>query len=330
MLDLGTANFQHGRCRVGLAFTELPVFIGQHAHGGHLQRLQLHFHFNQTLTEARIFNHRALTTRRILRNQLQAANAVLGSTNPRLASAFIGQQEFRAIPAAMFGADQIGHWHFHIIEEHLIHFMRAINGDDGAHGDAGRIHLHHKEGNAFLLLGRFRVGAHQQKDPIGVLRERRPGFLPIDDVVIALTHRARFQRGKVRPCAWFRKALAKPKIKIGKLRQKELLLFFRAERDQHWAQHIAVEAERNRRRRTLQFFQQDEALNGGPIALPAPFRRPMRHAPALGIQLLLPIQLHLLGGCAPRRQTLTRIGWQVGINPVPHFLAEGAFLIREA
>ena len=207
--------------------------------------------------------------------------------------------------------------------------MRAINGDDGAHGDAGRIHLDHEEGNAFLLLGRFRIGAHQQEDPIGVLRERGPGFLPIDDIMIAFPHRARFQRGKVRPSPGFRKALAKPKIKIGKLRQEELLLFFRTESDQHRAQHIAVEAKRNWRRRALQFFQQDKALDGRPIALPAPFRGPMRHAPTLGIQLLLPIQLHLLGGCAPRRQTLPRIGWQIGVNPIAYFLAEGAFLIRE-
>jgi hypothetical protein len=56
----------------------------------------------------------------------------------------------------------------------------------------------------------------------------------------------------------------------------------------------------------------------------------MRYAPALGIQLLLPIQLHLLGGCAARSQTLPRIGWQIGVNPIAYFLAEGAFLIREA
>ena len=229
----------------------------------------------------------------------------------------------------MFGADQIGNRHFHIIEEHLIHLMRAINGDDGAHGDAGRIHLNHEEGNAFLLLGRFRIGAHQQKDPIGVLRQCRPGFLPIDDIMIAFPHGPRFQRRQVRPSPGFRKALAEPEIKIGKLRQEELLLFFRAKGNQHRAQHIAVEAEWNRRRCALQFFQQNKALDGGPIALPTPFRRPMRHAPALGIQLLLPIQLHFLGGCAACRQTLPRIGWQIGVNPIAYFLAEGAFFIRE-
>ena len=123
--------------------------------------------------------------------------------------------------------------------------------------------------------------------------------------------------------------MAEPKIEIRKLGQEEFFLFFSAKGDQHGAQHIAVEAKRDRRRRALQFFQQDEALDGGPIAPPAPFRRPMRYAPALGIQLLLPIQLHFLGGCAPRRQTLTRIGWQIGVNPIAYFLAEGAFIIRE-
>src|SRR3546814_13405716 len=48
--------------------------------------------------------------------------------------------------------------------------------DDRAHGDAGRFHVAEEEGNAFLLL-RVLVGADEEKAPVGVLRERRPGVL---------------------------------------------------------------------------------------------------------------------------------------------------------
>ena len=117
---------------------------------------------------------------------------------------------------------------------------------DRPHGDAGRLHVDEQERDAFLLLRR-RVGAHQAEDPVGVLRERRPGLLPVDDVVVAVAHGARLQRGEVGARARLGKALAPPVVEIGDARQESLLLRLAAERDHHRADHVDAEGERLRR-----------------------------------------------------------------------------------
>jgi hypothetical protein len=48
----------------------------------------------------------------------------------------------------------------------------------------GDVHVDQQEADALLLLG-FAVRAHQAEDHVGVLAQRGPGLLAVDDVVVA-------------------------------------------------------------------------------------------------------------------------------------------------
>ena len=75
--------------------------------------------------------------------------------------------------------------------------------------DSGRFHVDQQERNA-LLRTPFGAGAHQAEYPVGVLAQGVPGFLAVDDVVIALAHGAGAQRGQVGAGARFGISLAPP------------------------------------------------------------------------------------------------------------------------
>ena len=51
----------------------------------------------------------------------------------------------------------------------------------------GDLHVDEQEGDAFLRL-HIGVGAHEAEDPVGILRQRGPGLLAVDDIVIAFAH----------------------------------------------------------------------------------------------------------------------------------------------
>ena len=70
--------------------------------------------------------------------------------------------------------------------------MRAINGDNRAHVNTRRLHVNQQKRNALLAFF-TRAGAHQAENPIGVLCQCRPHFMPIDDIFIAFQHRFGFK-----------------------------------------------------------------------------------------------------------------------------------------
>src|SRR3546814_8604001 len=53
--------------------------------------------------------------------------------------------------------------------------------------DARQIQRHQNEREP-VMTARFGIGAKHAEQPIGPDRARRPGFLAIDDIVIAVTH----------------------------------------------------------------------------------------------------------------------------------------------
>ena len=75
------------------------------------------------------------------------------------------------------------------------------------------------------LLFRFLAGAHEAEDPVGVLRERRPGLDAVDEEVVALVFRFRAQRREVGARTGFRITLTPPHIGVEDVRQKSALLF---------------------------------------------------------------------------------------------------------
>ena len=160
--------------------------------------------------------------------------------------------------------------------------MPPVDGDDRAHGDAGRRHVDQQEGNAHLLLS-LGVGAREAEKPIGVLRGRRPGLLAVDDIMVAVTHGAGLQRCEVGAGAGLGKSLRPPVVEICGARQEVALLLLRAESGDNRPDHVNIELQRLRHRIELQLLQEDVMLDRRP-ALTAPFDRPARRRPALGVQ----------------------------------------------
>ena len=176
---------RHGRERAQLA---------------HLQRLDLQVEVGDLRGEGGIVGQGRAVGRLAARDVAQAAHAALGGRHLGDAQPLVGEQELGAGPALAFLADAVLDRHPHVIEEHVVHVMRAVEHDDRPHRDAGRLHVDQQEGDALLRLG-LGVGAHQAEDPVAPVGERGPGLLAVDDVVVAPliigTHRPGAQAGEV-------------------------------------------------------------------------------------------------------------------------------------
>ena len=148
-----------------------------------------------------------------------------------------------------------------------------------------------KKRDAGLLL-RLGVGAHQAKDPIRILAERIPGFLAIDDVLIALAHRAGAQGGQIRTGARLGIPLAPPGLARADLGQKTLLLRGAAERDEHGSDHFEPKGNEARRTGERRFLLEDVLLNGVPSGA-AELHGPAHGTPAALVQPPLPQEVIL-------------------------------------
>ena len=138
------------------------------------------------------------------------------------------------------------------------------------------------------------IGAHQAEDPVGMLRQRRPGLVAVDDVVVAVAHRLGADRGKVGARARLRITLAPPVLARENSRQKLLLLRFVAERVDHRADHGDAERKRRQRPGARRLLFEDKTLRDRP-ARSAIFFRPQRRDPSLLVKDAMPEQHLLLG-----------------------------------
>ena len=204
----------------GSGLSPLRVALGgDDAQLRHLQRLQLDLDRGDLGAEALVLDQR-LAAGLLERGEfLEAADARLGHADAGDAGALVAEQELGVVPALVLLADQVLDRHLHVVEEHLVDLVAAVDGQDRAHGDAGRLHVDQQERDAFLLLRR-RIGAHQAEDPVGVLRQRGPGLLAVDDVVVAVALGRGLQRGEVGAGAGLGEALAPPVVEIGDARQE--------------------------------------------------------------------------------------------------------------
>ena len=252
------------------------------------------------------------------------------------------QQIFRHIPAAVDGADHMRFRHPHTIEEGFAERRIARDQQDRLCGHALRRHVEQDKADAVMLLG-GRVGAHQAKNPVGVVGVGRPDLLAGDDEIVAVALGAGLQRGEVRSGVRLGIALAPADQARGDLRQMFLLLRLGAVFQQRRPEH--GDAERHQRlpradRRHLL------AHDLGLLAIEAAaaiFLRPMRHGPALVAHPLEPDALRLgreFGvAAAPERvavrgHRLAHLRRAIGLEPGAGFTAElieighGAFPYR--
>ena len=139
-----------------------------------------------------------------------------------------------------------------------------------------------------LLRARLAAGAHQAEDPVGVLPQRVPGLLSVDDVMIALAHGAGPQRSKIGAGARLGIALAPPVFAGNDPRQEVILLRGVGECHQHRGNHSQRKGKfcggaPAAARFLLENVLLDDAPAGAAEAL-----RPHPGAPTAAVQNLLP------------------------------------------
>ena len=251
----------------------------------------------------------------------------LGHADARDARALVSEQELGVGPAAILLADEVFDRHAHVLEPDLVDLSCAVEQRDRAHRDARALHVDQQEADAGLRL-RLGVGAHQTEDPIGVVPQGIPGLLAVDHVVIALAHRPRAQRGKIRARPRLRVPLAPPSLARADRRQEPALLSGAAEGDQHRRDHLHAErqdARRIRHRRFLFEYVLLHGIPGGAAELPGPRHR----APTAIVQASLPAQVLGTLERHAAAHLVAKVLRKMLAQEGAHFLAERALLPGE-
>src|SRR4051812_12456445 len=327
LLDLRALDLEDRRGRIRLALLAMALG-GDDAQLRHLQRLELDLDRGELLAKAGRLDQRHLADALEPGELLDAAQALLRDADAGDADALVAEQELGVVPALVLLPDEVLGRHAHVVEEDLVDLLAAVDGADRAHRDAGRLHVDEEEGDALLLLYRH-VGAGEHEDPVGVLPERRPGLLAGDDVLVAVALCRRLERGEVGAGAGLGEALAPPVVEIGDARQEAALLRLRAEGDDDRADHADAERQRRGRRRLLHLVLEDVLPHRIPAGA-APFDRPMRHRPALGVEDARPFDELVLRGMVAHDELVADARRQRGAEEFAHVLAEGGLLGGEA
>ena len=154
---------------------------------------------------------------------LDAADARLGKADARDAGALVAEQEFGIVPALVLLADEV-------LGRHLTSSKNtSLTSWPPSMVWIGRtvmpgvfMSIRRKEmPSCFFAAGSVRT---RQKIQSAILRQRRPGFLAVDDVVVAVALRRGLQRREIGAGAGLGEPLAPPVVEIGDARQEALFL----------------------------------------------------------------------------------------------------------
>jgi hypothetical protein len=129
------------------------------------------------------------------------------------------------------------------------------------------------------VLLHLRVGTGGQPHVVGVAGEAGEDLLAVDDVLVAVAHSPRLERGEVGARARLRVADAEVDLAPEDLRQEELLLLLGAEVHDRGTDGVDGE-HRDGRAGAHRLVEEDELLDGRP-PLPAVLLRPADAEPAV-------------------------------------------------
>jgi hypothetical protein len=144
----------------------------------------------------------------------------------------VRDRALRASRGARLIANHVFDRHFNAVDKHLVDLLLAVERSDRAHGDARGLPLDKDESYPSLLLRCVSISAHQCENPVRLMRERNPGLLAADGVVLAHVVGRGLQRGEIRARAGLAEALASPLGAAKHTEQKTLPLRLRAEVDE--------------------------------------------------------------------------------------------------
>ncbi len=258
---------------------------------------------------------------------------MLTMSPPRAAArnhlAFVAEQIFGDVPAAIDLADILRLRHFDIVEEGFAEGRVAADQQDRFGRDALARHVEEHEGDALIFVRL--VGADEAEDPVGLVGVAGPDFRSVDDPVVALVLAEGLQADEIAARAGFRIALAPANFAARDRVQIVDLLLLGTELQQRGAEHPDAEAvERRARLDALHFLFEDLGLLGGQAGAAIGLRPvgdgvALRHA---GIEpLLLGVVLeHRSCGRPSRRPLVTHglahFGGAVRLQPFAHLGAE--------
>ena len=143
------------------------------------------------------------------------------------------------------------------------------------------------------MLLRRGIGAHQAKNPVGVVRVGGPDLLAGDDVVVAVALGAGLQRGEVRSGVRLGITLAPADQAGSDFRQMLLLLRLVAVFQQRRSEHPDAKTRQWRPRAHRRHLLAQHLVLGAIEPPAAIFLRPVRHGPALVAHPLEPDALRL-------------------------------------
>ena len=213
----------------------------------------------------------------------------------------------------------------HIVEEDVVDLMTALKGGDAAHSDAGALHVDEQEGDARLRLG-VGIGADQEEAPVGVLAERGPGLLAVDDVVFLAViagdaFGAGLQAREVGAGTGLGIPLAPPVDSVADTGEEALLLLLGPEGIEDRRQHGDAKGQNTEGVGPGLLLGPDVFLGRRPAGS-AQLDRPGRRGPALLGEDPVPGEIVLLAQGFPPLLFLPQIPRIVFCKESPNFIAE--------
>src|SRR5947207_5592208 len=189
---------------------------------------------------------------------------------------------------------------------------------------ARRLHVDGQERDP-LVLRRVGIRAHQREDPVGERAERRPDLLAVHDVLVAVEHGARPQRGEVAAGLRFAEALRPDDVRGQDPRQPLPFLLLAAVDHERRPHEVLAENADALGPAGQEVLLLEDGLLDGIGAAAAVLDRPPDRAVARAEQLLLPRPVRLEPLARPGRWQVLRY---VRREPRPDLLPEGLLLGR--
>ena len=137
-----------------------------------------------------------------LREVEQLANRAFHRMPRAAGNALVHERGDRHLPSRVQIADQVFLRYANVVVKDFVKPSVARDLDERTHRDSRTVHVDQQVRNP-LMLGRRRVGAHEQHLPVSAMRQTGPHFLPVDYEGVAVEHRAGLQAREVRSCARF-------------------------------------------------------------------------------------------------------------------------------
>src|SRR6185312_6129656 len=143
------------------------------------------------------------------------------------ADALLAEQRRADRPAFADLAEDIADRHHDIVEEHLAELVIARESDDTARRHAGRLGIDEHQRDRIPRLW-IAAGAHEQIEPIGIMRAGGPDLVAVDDELVALDHGFGAETAQIGARARLGIALRPDHFAGARLMQMLRLLFGRA------------------------------------------------------------------------------------------------------